>query len=1031
MTPVRDYFISHKKPIALVLFLVILGGIFSYTKLQTSLFPDITFPKIKIIAEEGLQPVDKMMLTVTRPLENVIKEVPGLHVVRSTTSRGSCEISAYMDWSADIDLSQQRIQAAIDGIKNELPADVNITVEKMNPSILPVSGYTLSSHNRSPIELRQLATYTVKPFLSQVDGVSEVRVIGGKVKEYWLVLNPQKMSSLGVTPDVISNALAQTNFVKSGGYLSDYKRMYLTITNATINTKDDLENMVISNDRKRVIQIKDVADVQISEGIDYTRINANGQDGVLVAVIKQPGANLVSVSSDMDQKVQDLQKILPSDVTIKPYYVQADFVNDAIKSVSDSLWIGLLLAIIVAIIFLRSAKASLTILITIPVTLGLTLIVLNAIGYTFNIMTLGAIAASIGLIIDDAIVVVEQIHRMHEEYPDELTRNLLKRAIDYLFPAMLGSSISTIVIFIPFLFMTGVAGAYFSVLTNTMIITLVCSFFVTWIGLPVIYLLLTRPKLPSVLKETKHKPERVKQQKWVSWFILRPWLSLLIVAGFIVIIIIVPPLLETGFLPDMDEGSIVLDYKSPPGTSLEETDRILRQVEKIIIAQPEVAAYSRRTGTEMGFYITEPNKGDYLIQLKKDRKKTTDEVISDLRQKIASTQPALTIDFGQVITDMLGDLMESAQPIEVKVFGDDPGRLQALSKQVAAEVSKVKGTADVFDGIIIAGPSISINPNYDNLAQYNVTPVELQSQTQTALEGTVVGNLIEKQQLSPIRMVYPGNRSLSLIDVKNMNIFLAKGQMIPISQLATVTVNPGSAEIDRENLQSMEVVTARMENTDLGTVIKAIKNNISRNISLPQGYHIEYGGDAAQQEQTFKELLYILIAACMLVFAVIIFLFKQFRIAFLILVIAILGTAGSLLALFITQTPLNVGSYTGLIMIVGIIGENAIFTFQQFKYSAIESKDVNHAIIYSISTRLRPKLMTALGAIIALTPLALGIGAGAQLHQPLAIAVIGGFLAALPLLLIVLPSGLRILYRKGDVNPHLDIHIGHHKKPEQ
>ena len=1016
MVPVRDYFISHKKPIALVLFLTLLGGMFAYSKLQTSLFPDVTFPKIKIIAEEGLQPVNKMMLTVTKPLEDVIKQVPDLQTVRSTTSRGSCEISAYMNWGADIDLSQQRIQSSIDQIKNTLPPDVNITVEKMNPSILPVSGYTLESHNRSPIELQELATYTVKPFLSQVDGVSEIRVIGGKVKEYWLILNVQKMSSLGITPDMISAALAQTNFVKSGGYLSDYKRMYLTITDATIGTKEELENMVISNDRKRITQLKDIANVQISEGVDYTKINANGHAGVLVAVIKQPNANLISVSSDMDQKVEDLKKILPADVTIKPYYVQADFVHDAVKSVSDSLWIGLLLAIIVAVIFLRSAKASFTILITIPVTLALTLIVLNALGYTFNIMTLGALAASIGLIIDDAIVVVEQIHRMHEEYPDELTRNLLKKAIDYLFPAMVGSSISTIVIFIPFLFMTGVAGAYFSVLTNTMIITLVCSFFVTWIGLPVIYLLLTRHKLSDALKEKKQKPEHVKSQKWVSYFILRPWLALLIVGGLVLILIAVPPLLKTGFLPDMDEGSIVLDYNSPPGTSLEETDRILQEVEKIIVKEPDVEAYSRRTGTQMGFFITEPNTGDYLIQLKKDHKRTTQEVISDLRTKIASTQPELTIDFGQVITDMLGDLMESAQPIEIKVYGDDNQKLQQLSKQIATAISTVKGTADVFNGIVIAGPSISINPNFNQLAQFNISPLELQSQTQVALEGNVVGSMIEKQMLSPIRMVYPGSRALSINDVKNMNIFLAKGQLIPISQVAAVSIDSGSAEINRENLQSMGIITARMEQTDLGTVIKGIKSSIAQKVVLPEGYHVEYGGDYAQQQQTFKELLYILITACLLVFAVIIFLFKQFRIALLILIISVLGAAGGLLALFITNTPLNVGSYTGLIMIVGIIGENSIFTFLQFKQSALEGT-VDNAIIYSISTRLRPKLMTALGAIIALMPLALGIGAGAQLHQPLAIAVIGGFLAALPLLLIVLPSMMRILYRNGFIHP--------------
>jgi CzcA family heavy metal efflux pump len=1017
--PIQDTFIAHKKPISLVLAIIILGGAFAYTKLQTSLFPEITFPKIKVIADEGLQPVNKMMVTVTKPLENAIKTVPSLQTVRSTTSRGSCEISAFMDWNADIDQSLTKIQASIDQIKNDLPADVNITVEKMNPSILPVSGYTLESHDRSPIELRQLATYTVKPFLSQVDGVSEIRVIGGKPKEYWLTLNKQKMSSLGLTPDIISTTLGTTNFVKSEGYLSDYKMLYLTVTDATINAQDQLENLVISNNRKRVIRLKDFAEVAIQEGIEYTRINANGHEGVLIAVIKQPNANLVSLSADMDDKIAQLQKILPKDVTIKPYYEQADFVNDAVKSVSDSLWIGMLLAIIVAIIFLRSVKASAVILITIPVTIGLSVLVLYSIGYTINIMTLGAFAAALGLIIDDAIVVMEQIHRTHEEHPREHPLKLVKTAIDYLFPAMLGSSISTIVIFIPFLLMTGVAGAYFTVLTNTMIIILVCSFFVTWIGLPTIYIFLSGHRHKEVSGARLERAHRVKKQKWVHWFILRPVVSLIIVAGLVVAIVIVPPLLKTGFLPDMDEGSIVLDYRSPAGTSLDETDRMLREVEKIIVKEPEVQAYSRRTGTEMGFYITEPNKGDYLIQLKKDRKKTTDEVISDLRKKIAVTQPALVIDFGQVISDMLGDLMTSVQPIEIKIFGDDQQKLHNLSTQVAAVVSSVNGTADVTDGIIIAGPSVSIDPYYSKLAQYNITPASLQFQVQTALEGNIIGNMLEREQLSPIRMVYPGNRGLDVQGIKNQTVFVPSGKLVPISELASVHLKPGDAEINRENLQSIGVVSARLDSLDLGSVIPVIQKKINEKISLPQGYHIEYGGDYAQEQQSFKELLTILITSSLLVFAVILFLYKQFRIAILILIVAVLGTAGSLLALYITKTPLNVGSYTGLIMIVGIIGENAIFTFLQFKQRALENLDngvehsIDEAVIFSISTRLRPKLMTALGAIIALTPLALGIGAGAQLHQPLAIAVIGGFVAALPLLLIVLPSFMRIFYKSG------------------
>ncbi len=1011
----KNIFVSHKHPLTVVVILLIAGGMFVYGKMQVSLFPEITFPKIKIIADAGLQPVDKMMVTVTRPLENVVKQVPDLHMIRSATSRGSCEISAFMNWNSNVDLDQQRIESKINEIRNMLPPDIQISVAKMNPSILPVMGYTLESNTKTPIELKQLAIYTIKPFLSQAEGISEIRIIGGKQKEYWAILDAQKMTDLSITSDSITAALSQTNFIKSNGYLSDYRHLYLSVTDASVHNKEDLGNIIIRNDGKRVVSFKDIADIQIREAKEYIKINANGKDALLIAVIKQPNSNLIEISSQIEKKVKDLQQILPKDVTIKPYYIQADFVNGAVKSVSDSLWIGLALAIIVAIIFLRSMKASATILITIPVTLCLTLIAIYAVGYTFNIMTLGAIAASIGLIIDDAIVVVEQIHRTHEENPGEPTTTLAHKAIQYLLPAMIGSSISTIVIFLPFLLMSGVAGAYFSVMTNTMIITLVCSFFVTWLLLPVIYLTLTAKGKTANINGTEEKHE-VKRQPWVSWFIHRPAVSLLIIAILTVSIIMILPRLATGFLPDMDEGSIVLDYNSPPGTSLEETDRILKEVEKIIVATPDVATYSRRTGTQMGFFITEPNRGDYLIQLKGNRNKTTEEVISGLRKKIESSQPALRIDFGQVIGDMLGDLMTSVQPVEIKIFGDNRKKLEEISGQVATIVSEVKGTADVFNGIVIAGPSIRVIPDFVKLAQFGITPANLQYQLQTSLEGNIIGSFPEKEQMMNIRAVYPGSNKLSAAEMRNQLVFLPNGKLTPVNSLAEIVLDTGDAEIQREDLQSMGAVTARLENRDLGSVMKDIKGAISGKIVLPQGYHIEYGGSYAEQQKSFKELLMILLASCALVFGVILFVFKEIRVAILILVIAVLGISGSYLALFITHTPLNVGSYTGLIMIVGIIGENAIFTFLQFQ-EVLKDKSVDEAIIYAISTRLRPKLMTALGAIIALMPLALGIGTGAQLHQPLAISVIGGFIIAMPLLLIVLPSMLRLLYRKDTPKP--------------
>jgi len=1001
------FFNTYKSPLSVLIVIIILGGIFIYGRMQTALFPEITFPKIKVIADAGEQPVDKMMVTVTKPIEEAIKRVQNLQTVRSKTSRGSCEISAFMDRNSDIDMDKQRIESQISRIRNDLPPDVQITVEKMNPSILQVMGYSLESPDRSPIEMKMLALYTVKPFLSQIDGISEVRVLGGKAKEYWIILNQQKMSSLGITPDIINTALQESNFIESNGYLTDYRLLYLSVTDAQVRNLDELKNLVISNNGKRIVTLQDIADSRIQEAKEYVKINANGKEGVQIAIFKQPNANLLVVSDAMKQKIAELKKILPADVSIQPFYIQADFVQDTIKSVSDSLWIGLILAILVAILFLRSIKATFTILITIPVTLCLTLIILFVIGGTFNIMTFGAIAASIGLIIDDAIVVVEQIHRTHEEYPNEKSTELVGKAIKYLFPSMVGSSVSTIVIFIPFVLMSGVAGAYFKVMTDTMIITLVCSFFVTWLLLPVVYLLLSR-KGETSKQETGHE---VKRQAWVQFFIEKPWVSLAIIAGLILSIVFVLPRLETGFLPEMDEGSIVLDYVSPPGTSLEETDRMLNEVEKLIIATPEVQAYSRRTGTEMGFFITEPNTGDYLIQLKKKRNKTTEEVIDDIRKKIESTQPALGVDFGQVIGDMLGDLMTSVQPVEIKIFGDNQQTLQQLSTEVADLAEKVKGTADVFDGIVIAGPSINVAPNYKQLAQFGMTPAEFQYQLQTSLEGNVVGSVFEKEQMTPIRMLYPNSRNISLADVKRLQMFASNNKLIPITSLAEITATTGDAEIQRENLQMMGAVTARLNNRDLGSVMNDIRKEVETNLHLPQGYHIEYGGAYKEQQQSFSELLTILITSCLLVFVVILFLFRSFRTASIVLLTAVLGVGGSFLLLYATSTPLNVGSYTGLIMIVGIIGENAVFTIQQFRTTLERTGDVEQSVIYAISTRLRPKLMTALGAVIALMPLALGIGTGAQMHQPLAIAVIGGFLAALPLLLIVLPS-LLLLFGK-------------------
>ncbi len=996
----RNFYVKYKVPVAVIIIILLLGGIYSLLSIQTGLFPNITFPKIKIIADNGEQPIDKMMITVTTPLENAIKKIPELNLIKSATSRGSCDISAFFNWNSNVDLDKQNIEGRINSIKQNLPAGISITIEKMNPSIFPVMGFSLEGRGLNQIELRQIAEYTIKPFLSRIRGISEIVVAGGQVEEFHVNLNLVKMSNLRITPQQVSNKIGVSNFISSTGYLNDYNRLYLTITDATQSSKEELENLVISDNQRRVVKLKDIAGIEIDAEKNYTKIEANGRVAPLVQVLKQPDANLIEVVNSVKDELPRLQEILPKGVKLIPYYNQADFVSEATRSLKDVLWIGLLLAIIVTILFLKSFKASSVILITIPVTLGLTLIVLYAIGYTFNIMTIGAIAASIGLIIDDAIVVVEQIHRTHEEHPTETSTTLVIKAVRYLLRAMIGSSLSTIVIFLPFFLMRGVAGAYFQVMTNTMIITLVCSFFVTWICLPVMYLIFSGED-SSI---DNHK--EVKRRNWVYFFIQRPVISLAFVIILIASSVFIVPRLPSGFLPDMDEGSIVLDFVSPPGTSLEETDRMLNVVDDILKHTPEVESFAREIGAQNGFYITEPNTGDYTIKLKGKRDLTTDVVSDVIRKKIEAKLPSLRVDFGQLIGDMLGDLISSAEPVEVKIFGNDQEKLKELAAKAASIVDTTRGTADVFNGITIAGPEIIFKPKSDQLAQLGFTPSDLQFQIDSRIEGTVVGSVLGKNQLMNIRM-FEGEKNYSVNDLKKSPIFLNDGTIQPLSEFTDINVVNGVAEIDRENLQQMFDVTARLEDRDLGSTLKDIQKNITHGIKLPAGYEIVYGGAYAEQQQAFTDLLIILLLAILLVFTVILFLFRNIKVAIAIIFIAVLGITGSFLALFITGTPLNVGSYTGIIMIVGIIGENSIFTFLQYKEAIKGNMKKEELIVFSISTRLRPKLMTAFGAIIALLPLAIGAGTGAQMHQPLAISIIGGFIIALPLLLIVLPTILR------------------------
>jgi multidrug efflux pump subunit AcrB len=1028
-----SYFQTYRKPILLIGLLLLAAGLFAYSRMQTALFPEVTFPKITLIADAGQQPIDRMMLTVTKPLEAAVKRVKGVTVVKSSTSRGSCVIQVFLNWDVDVYSTKAQLESRVNEIKGLLPAGVTIATEAMNQSLFPVLGYSLESNSRSPIALRDAGNLLARPLFSQVPGAANVVVRGGKAKEFVVIPDAAKLAGQRLTATQLQAAFAGTNFVLSAGNLASFRRLYLTLTDTRLGTADDLRQVVVRADSGRVVRVRDVATVDIQEQQEFVLINANGHDAVLIDLVKQQGVDLATFARDAHAKAAELRRLLPPGMTLKPYYDQSVFVTDSIDSVLHSIVEGLGLAILVMIVFLRSWRASLAVLLTIPVTVCFTLLVLYLFGITLDIMSLGAIAASVGLIIDDAIVIIEQIYRTHEEHPAHSKVRVVQVAIRSLFPAMVASSLSTIVIHFPFRLMSGLAGSFFKELSDTMQITMVCSFLVTWLLLPVLHLLIGYRAGKNAHAHNAAQ-EQADKLSWLTGLFARPLLALVLLVGLGVGAWLASGKLETGFLPDLDEGTIVLDYHMPSGTDQAETDRVLRRIEKDIITQhPEVESYSRRTGIGLAFDTRQPNYGDYLIQLRRDHKLTTPEVIAQLRQRIEATEPALTVDFGQRIADLLGDLMSSSKPIEIKLFGDDQATLEKLSAHLGQVLAKVPGVADINDGLVAAGPSIVFRPDVAKLARYGLTPLDFQAQLSNLVGGQVlsngttqasispaqagslggiqVGQVQDGEQMRQVLLRYVDFSHNSLAQLQKQVIALPTGSVRPLPFFAALDVVPGEVELRREDLKSVALITARLDGRDLGSAIQDIRQQVGRQVALPPGYTIAYGGAYAEQQASFRELLLILLTASLLVFAVLLFLFREWLISALVLFISVMGITGCVLGLFFAGIPLNVSSYTGIIMIVGIIAENAIFTVHQFYESLRETGDVDTAIRYAIALRIRPKLMTAIGAILALSPLALGIGLGAQMQQPLAVAVIGGFVVALPMLLFVLPTGMRLIYR--------------------
>ena len=992
---------EHRRSVLFLLFVLAVGGVASVSRLPVGLFPHVSFPRIVVNVDAGDRPADRMVIEVTRPVEGAVRSVPAVRSIRSNTSRGSCDISVNFAWGTDMIAATLQVESAIVQVLPTLPAGVSYKVRRMDPTVFPVIGLSLTSRARSSVALRDLALYDLRPLLSTVGGVARIDVLGGDTEEYQVLLDPARLAAVGLTVDNVVQAVSAANVVQAVGRLQENEKLYLILSDTQFRTLGELGHVVVRRSPEGVVLLSDVADIQDGVEPRWNRVVADGHDAVVVNVYQQPDSNTVQIASDLKTRLAEFRTRAGSDLDIRTWYDQGDLILASARSVRDSILIGIGLAVLVLFLFLRNVRVTLVAALTVPVVLAITLLVLQALGKSLNIMTLGGMAAAVGLIIDDAIVMVEHGIRRLREHPEEHATMLLRAGREMASP-LTGSSLVTIVIFAPLAYLSGVTGAFFRALSLTMAIALIVSYVVAFLGVPIFAHLLLRRRDAEGEDVRPWLARVLAGYEWVLRRILgRPvW----VLAGVIPLLILgwfAYRHVGTGFMPAMDEGGFVLDYRAPAGTSLAETDRRLRLVEGILAQTPEVTSYSRRTGLQLGGGITEANEGDYFIRLRPQPRAPIEEVMNSVRGRVEREVPGLQIEFAQLMEDLIGDLTAVPQPIEVKLFGPDAGVLREQAVRVAAAIDPLPGVVDVKSGVVLAGDAVRIRVDRLKAEMLGLDPDTVTRLGRIALEGDVTTAVQRGEKTVGIRVWTAPDVRSRFDRIRDLRLFTPGGTLVRLGQVATLETEVGQPQLTREDLKSMVAVTGRIFGRDLGSVMRDVRQAVS-GVALPAGVYIEYGGLYQEQQSSFRGLLTVLVAAALLVFLVLLYQYESFAAPVAILVMDLFAATAVFSGLWWTGTELNISSLMGLTMILGISSEAAVFFMTQWKDS-LGRVPFGEALVEAGRLRFRPIVMTALAAILALLPLALGIGQGAAMLQPLAIAIIAGLVLTLPAVLLLLP----------------------------
>lgn len=973
-----------------------IAGAYALTHLPVSLFPTISFPRISIAIEAGDRPADQMIIQVSRPAEEALRAIPGVRNIRSQTSRGSAEISVMFDWGRDMTAAVLQAESELARLAPTMPAEFKFAARRMDPTIFPVLGYSVTSDASSLVALKNFAVYQLRPLLAAINGVAEVSILGGRETEYQVLVDPARLASLGLSMADVQSALAADNLVAAAGRFEDQSRLFLTLVEDRLNSIDEIGSVVLKSGSGTIVDLDDVATVQIGLAQEWTRVTADGTNAVLVNIRQAPDANSLALTDAVKSVLEREKSRFPPSVSITPYYDQSDLVRAASKSVRDAIIIGTLLAGVVLFVFLRSVRFVFIVAIVLPSVLAVSALFLSVLGMSLNIMTLGGMAAGVGLIVDDVVVMLEHI-----------TRKLNERAVPALDAAaemarpLIGSSLATIIVFTPLAFLSGVTGGFFKALAVTMASALSVSMVFGLSVVPLLAKRFSKAEDAERAERSNHWLQKLSDyyQRHMKVLLARAPLTAAIIVGVAILVGgFAAKRVATGFMPQMDEGGFVLDYVAPAGLSLTETDRLLQQLEKIVQSTPEVASYSRRTGVQLGGGLTEANEGDMFIRLKGPPRRNIETVMSEVRARISATVPGVEVETIQLMGDIIGDLTAVPQPIEVKLYSTDPAAMSAAADQAVAALELVAGVVEVKKSDRVAGNAVVVTLDRAHLALENLDPALVATQLQQLIGGVVSGSIQSGERTINIRLWTPAAMRDRVSALQTLMIRATDGHLLPLKRVATVEIVSGQAQLSRENLQPMTAVTGRLEGRDMGSAMRDVTLAMN-SVQLPPSVRFEFGGLYAEQQKSFRDLTTVFAAAFILSGLLLMFLFRDARRVLSILIVVGLSVSGVMCGLVITGTELNIAAMMGLTMVIGIIAELGVFYFAELDENATEAQ---HRIDAGVA-RLRPILMSALIAILALAPLALSIGEGAGLLAPMAIAIISGMLVGAPLVLIATP----------------------------